>query len=139
MKDKLKEIEDATQTKEDEDFGKGKEKVLEDEISQPDPPLGEKEPFLKSRKVFGGKSLENVSICHGKMDVEVVLEWIESIENYFECEGTIEAQKVRFKKSRLKGQALTWWSFVQEARESEGKNPIAKWKGIVEKIKETYL
>ena len=47
--------------------------MLEDEISKPDPPLGEKEPFLKSLKVFGGKSLENVSIFHGKMYVEVVL------------------------------------------------------------------
>ena len=41
------------------------------------------------------------------MDAKVVLEWIESIKNYFECEGTIEAQKVRFEKSRLKGQELT--------------------------------
>lgn len=48
----------------------------------------------------------------------MVLEWIESIENYFECEGIIEAQKVRFAKSRLQGQSLTWWKFVQEERET---------------------
>ena len=42
-------------------------------------------------------------------------------------------------KSRLKGQALTWWKIVQEKRESEGKKPIANWKAMLEKIKETYL
>ena len=75
VKDKLKEKEDATQDKEDEDFGKGKEKVsLEDEIPKPDPPLGEKETFLKALKAFGRNSLENTSLFYGKMDVEVVLE-----------------------------------------------------------------
>ena len=73
------------------------------------------------------------------MDVEVVLESLKSIENYFECKGTTEAQKVRFAKSRLKGQALTWWKFVQEERESEGKKPIANWKEMVAKFKERYL
>ena len=46
------------------------------------------------------------SLLHGNMDVEIVLEWLESIENYFECEGTIKALKVRFEKYKLKGQAL---------------------------------
>ena len=42
MKEKLKEIEDATLAKDDEDIGKGKEKMsLEDEIPELDPPLGE--------------------------------------------------------------------------------------------------
>ena len=59
----------------------------------------------------------------GKMDTEVVLEWIEGIENHFECEGVIEAQKVKVVKSRLKGKAPTWWNFVQEERESEGNKP----------------
>ena len=46
---------------------------------------------------------------------------------------------MRFEKSRLKGQALTWWKFVQEERESEGKKPIASWKDMAAKIKETYF
>ena len=109
------------------------------EIPEPGPPLFKQEPFLKALKAFGGKILENVSLFHGNMDAEEALEWIESIENYFKYEGTIKAQKVRFAKSRLKGQALTWWKFVQKERESEGKKPIANWKAMVAKIKETYL
>lgn len=49
VKDQLKEIEDVVHVKEDEDFGKSKEKVcLEYEIPKLDSPLGEQEPFLKS-------------------------------------------------------------------------------------------
>lgn len=71
MKDKVKEMEDVAHAKEDEDFSKGKEKViLEDDIPKPDPPLCEQEPFLKALKEFGGKSLENVSLFHGKMDAK---------------------------------------------------------------------
>lgn len=82
MKDKLKEIEDASKDKEDEDLNKGKEKMsLEDEILGLDPPIGEQEPFLKSLKEFGEKSIENVSLFHRKMNEEVVSEWLERIEN----------------------------------------------------------
>ena len=82
MKDKLKEMENVTQDKEGQEFSKGKEKLnLEDKILEPNPPHGEQEPLLKSLKAFGGKILENVSLLHGKMDIEVVLEWIETIEN----------------------------------------------------------
>lgn len=74
-KDKLKEIEDATQAKEERDYSNGKEKVsLEDEVPKPNPQHGEQEPFIKALKAFGGNSVENVSLFHGKMDVEVVLE-----------------------------------------------------------------
>lgn len=134
VKDKLKEITDVAWDKEDEDFGKGKEKLsLEDEIPKLDPPLVKQEPFLKALKEFGGKILENVSLFHQNMDADVILEWLESFEKYFECEGTKEAQKVSFAKSILKGQALTWWNFVQEERENQGKKPIANWKDMVER------
>ena len=55
MKDKLKEMEEATQEEEDEDTNtsKGKKKVnLEYEFLELDPPLGKKEPFLKALKGF---------------------------------------------------------------------------------------
>ena len=101
---------------------------MEDVIPKPNPPItNDQEPFLKALKTLGGKNLDNLPMFHGKMDVEVVLECIESIENNFEYEGVTEVQKVRVAKYRLKGQALTWWKFVQEERESEGKKPTANW------------
>ena len=67
------------------------------------------------------------------------MEWIEGMENYFECEGVTEAPKVKVEKERLRGPSLTWWKFIQEEREKEGKKPISNWKDMVAKFKEKYL
>lgn len=90
---------------------KGKLVAIEDEIPIPDPFL-EQEPFLKTLKALSGKTLEGVALFSGKMDPDSVMEWIEGLENHFECEGVIEAQKVKVDKSRLRGAALTWWKFI---------------------------
>lgn len=87
MKEKLKEVVEVALMKEDGETStsKGKKKVyIEDEVPEPNPPLGENDPFIKVLKTLGGKSLESIQMFHGKMDVEVVLEWIESIKNHFE-------------------------------------------------------
>lgn len=59
MNDKMKEMEEVALEKEDEDTStsKGKKKVSsENEIPEPNPPLGEKETFLKALNAFRGKS-----------------------------------------------------------------------------------
>ena len=54
---------------------------MEDEILELYHPLGEGEPFIRALKEFGGKILGNVSLFHGNMDVELVLEWIDNMKN----------------------------------------------------------
>lgn len=54
-----------------------------------------------------------IPIFCGKMDVDGVMDWIESLNNYFECEEVSEKQKVKISKSKYKGVALTSWNFVQ--------------------------
>ena len=104
----------------------------EDEI-----PENEK-PFFKALKALGGKPTK-LPMFTGKMDVELVLEWIEPLENHFECEKVSESQEVKLAKSRMKGAALTWWNFVQEERVKEDKRNICSWKKMVSMIRETYL
>lgn len=117
---------------------KVKEVVEEDGTPELDPVLPE-HPFLRAIKSLGGKSLEGVPCFSGKMERQVVMEWIEGLENHFECGGVSEAQKVKVAKSRLRVAALTWWKFIQEERQKEGKNPIATWKGILAKVREAYI
>lgn len=117
---------------------KGKMLAIEDEVPAPDPII-DQEPFLKALKAMSGKSLEGVPLFSGKMEAESVMEWIEGMENHFECEGVTEAQKVKVAKSRMRGVVVTWWKFIQNEREREGKIPISTWKGMVSKIRETYL
>lgn len=67
------------------------------------------------------------------------MDQIEGMENHFECDGVTGVQKVRVKKSRRRGSALTWWKFIQAEREEEGKNPISTWKVMLGKVKEAYM
>lgn len=66
---------------------------------------------------MSGKYLEGVPLFSGKMEVELVMEWIEGMKNHFECDGVTEAQKAKVAKSRMRGVAITWWKFIQNERE----------------------
>ena len=63
---------------------KGKATDLEDEFPKLEPPLQE-EKFFKSIKVLGGKTLEGVPLFMGKMGPDLVMEWIEDMENHIDC------------------------------------------------------
>lgn len=118
--------------------GKSKEVAEVDKVPTPYLVL-EQETFIKALKALSVKSLEGVPLFTSKMEVEVVVEWIEGMENHFECEGITEAQKVKVAKSRMRGTTLTWWKFIQDERKKIGKEPISSWKGMLVKIKETYF
>ena len=51
----------------------------EDELSK------NEKSFIKTLKALGGKATE-LPILIGKMDTEAFLEWIEDLENHFECD-----------------------------------------------------
>lgn len=65
----------------------------EDEVSETE------KPFFKALKALRGKPIE-LPMRMGKMDAELVLEWIEALESHFECEKISESQ-VRLAKSRF--------------------------------------
>ena len=56
----------------------------EDEVSKT------KKPFFKALKDLGGKPIE-LPMFMGKMEAESVLEWIEALENHFQCEKILES------------------------------------------------
>ena len=60
------------------------------------------ENFLKAIKVINNKSLEGIPLFSGKMDPNLIMEWIEGMENYFECDGVSNAEKVKMARSRLR-------------------------------------
>ena len=128
---------EATKRDEEED-GKGK-KVEEENIVRKLDPILKEEPFLKVIKELGGKALEGIPLFKGKMDLDFILDWIEGMENHFECKGVIEAQEVKVATSTLRGLALTWWKYVQGERVMQDKGPIANWKAMVMKIHEKFL
>ena len=139
LREKLDQLEQALNVMRfDGRIAKEEEVAKEDRIPEPDPILKE-DPFLKALKALSGKTLEGVPLFSGKMEADLVMDWIEGMENHFECDGVTKAQKIKVAKSRLRGSTLTWWKFIQIEREKEGKQPISTWKGMVAKVKEAYL
>lgn len=57
---------------------------------------------------------------NGKMDANIVIDWIEYLENYFECEETPKIQKVKITKSKLRGATITWVEFCPR-RKGQGR------------------
>ena len=83
--------------------------------------------------------MEGIPLFSEKMDIDVVVDWVDVMENHFDCKGVTKAQKVKVSKSRLRGSTLEWWKYVQYERVSEGKKPISNWKAMVTKLRENFL
>ena len=49
------------------------------------------------------------------------MDWIEALDNHFECDKTLENEKVKISKAKLKGPTLSWWNFLQNERLDENK------------------
>ena len=75
---------------------------------------------MKAIKSLGGKNLEGVPLFSGKMEIDSVMDWLDGMENHFECKGVSGAQKVKVAKSRHRGSALTWWKYVEDKMISMG-------------------
>lgn len=54
------------------------------------------------------------------MEIDSVMDWLDGMENHFECKGVSGAQKVKVAKSRHRGSALTWWKYVEDKMISMG-------------------
>jgi hypothetical protein len=52
----------------------------------------------------------------GKLDTNIVLDWISNMEKLFEFKGTPNNRKVKIVVTRLKGHASLWWEHLQTGR-----------------------
>ena len=50
-----------------------------------------------------------------------LIDWINDMENYFECKDVEDPQRIKFAKAKLKGSAKIWWQKVQSERNQRGK------------------
>ena len=48
----------------------------------------------------------------GKLDINVVLDWIYDMEKFFDYENTPNNRKVNITDTRLKGHVLLWWEHL---------------------------
>ena len=75
----------------------------------------------------------------GKLNTNVVLDWISNMEKFFEYENTPDNRKVKIAVTRLKGHASLWWEHLQIDRQRRGKEKIRTWSKMVDKVKNKFL
>jgi hypothetical protein len=73
------------------------------------------------------------------LDVEEMLDWIRSMDKYFDYEDVDGEKRVRHVVTRLKGHATLWWDELQSERQSRGKQKINNWDRMVAKMKAKFM
>jgi hypothetical protein len=62
-------------------------------------------------KVSSKPQLE-VLLYEGSLDVEELIDWIASMDKYFEYEEITDNKNVKFVVTRLKGHVSLWWDRI---------------------------
>ncbi len=98
----------------------------------------EQRPLLQALERVGAKG-GDIPMIYGRLNPDECLDWIEALDNHFECDYIPASQRVKIAKAKLKGPALTWWNFVQNERLDEGKEPISTWKRMKAEVKKQFV
>ncbi|KAF8392551.1 hypothetical protein HHK36_022896 [Tetracentron sinense] len=81
-----------------------------------------------------------ISNFHGEMEVEDFLDWLDSLESYFDWKEVPEEIKVKLVDAKLRGPVSIWWKHYQNDREVRGgKGKIRRWDKMKEKLKAQFL
>jgi hypothetical protein len=77
--------------------------------------------LLRAVVRLGARAKIKVPMYEGNLDAEELLDWIRSMDKYFDYEDVDEEKRVRHVVTRLKGHATLWWDELQDERRSKGK------------------
>lgn len=70
----------------------------------------------------------------GGLKPEELIDWVNSMEKYFEWGNLAEAKKVKLACTKLKGHALIWWDHLQASRQRKEKEKIKTWAKMKKKL-----
>ena len=99
------------------------EEIVRNEEQEKNP--ANQRPFLVALERVGKKREGDLPTFHGKLDPDERMDWVEALDNHFECDKTPKNQKVRIAKAKLKGPTLSWWKFLQNEMFDENNEHIA--------------
>ncbi|KAK2973809.1 hypothetical protein RJ640_012279 [Escallonia rubra] len=92
---------------------------------------------LQNSKEYGVQV--HIAEFDGDMEPEGFLDWMDSIESYFDWKEVPEGRKVKLVGAKLRGPASTWWKHYQNDRDSRRKAKIQRWDKMKEKLKAQFL
>lgn len=81
----------------------------EEESAEESEPRGEVDPvrLLKMVVATSSRPRSEVSTYDGNLNVEELIDWINTLDKYFDYEEVNEAKKVKFGVTKLRGHAST--------------------------------
>jgi hypothetical protein len=79
------------------------------------------ECLLRAIFRLGARAKIEVPMYEGNLDVEELLDWIRSMDKYFDYEYVDEEKRVRHDVIGLKWHATLWWDELHTERTSKGK------------------
>jgi hypothetical protein len=80
--------------------------------------------LLRTIFKLGAKDKVDIAMYDDSLDAKELLDWIRSMDKYFDYEDVDEEKKVRHAITRLKGHATLWWDELQAERRSKRKHKI---------------
>ena len=107
------------------------------EESEEEAEAGEENETAKVLKMLakvGSRPKIEIPMYEGSLNAEELMDWIRSIDQYFDSEEVEVNKRVKFGVTRLKGHAAIWWDELQTSRTRKGKSKIKQWDKMVSKM-----
>ena len=60
----------------------------------------------------------------GRMNLNAIVDWVDALNSFFECDEISKNQRMKIAKSKLKRTTLTWWNITQGDRVKNGKGLV---------------
>ena len=120
----------------DGDVSEPEDEATEEEAVEISPEMKLFQSVLKSTAMPWNQL---VPVYQGGLNPEEPIDWINSMEKFFDYEEMEEEKKVKFAVTKLVGHAALWWDGVQAERRRLGKQPIKNWSRMAAKLKGKFL
>jgi hypothetical protein len=95
--------------------------------------------LLKVVVKLGAREKIDLPMYEGNLDDKELLDWVRSLDKYFDYEYVDEGKKVRHVVNRLKGHTTLWWDKLQAERRRKDKQKIKNWDRMVAKLKAKFI
>lgn len=93
----------------------------------------------RGNQTRSGKFKLEMAAFDGYLHIEDFLDWLDNVEDYFDCMGVEETMKCRFVAYKFKGGARAWWKQIQASRQLEGLEPITSWPRMKQLLRTRFL
>jgi hypothetical protein len=97
------------------------------------------ERMLREVVILGARAKIEAPMYEGNLDAEELLDWIRSMDKYFDYEDVDGEKRVRHAVTKLKVHATLWWDELQVERRSRGKQKINNWDKMVANMKAKFM